>query len=96
MRKGWFKKAKRKFVKKRVIYWEIKYGFTEIPYLKARKSSITLGYDTIDNYFVLLNEIYEKGFVTGFWAARKLKLKFPNIWKFRFQKRLISNKGGKS
>lgn len=90
MRKGWFKKARKKFVKKRVYRWKLCFenSSEEIEFLNGwAGGSYTLKFHSHDFICQLLEKVRDFGFIEGFWYARKegKKKEGFNFW---FDKRI--------
>ncbi len=87
MRKGWFKKARKKFVKKRVYRWKLCTEFSreKIEYFRSGRN--TIQFYSHDHVYQLLEKISDLGFIKGFWYARKegRKKEGFNFW---FDKRI--------
>lgn len=95
MRKGWFKKAKRKFVKKRVYRWKLCAGHgqpakEEIEFLRSGGlfgRSATIKFSSHDRIYQILEKARDYGFVQGFWYAREI-IKKDEFFYFWFDKRI--------
>ena len=87
MRKGWFKKAKKKFVKKRVYRWEIS-SYRSTPKLQMlRTGSSNLQYTDKNERYQILEHAKNLGFIKGFLYGRELE-KGEEGWGLSFDKRV--------
>ena len=87
-RKGWFKKARKKFVKERVFRWVFRekrsYPGYEIEYL--HNSRAEMRWVVTDSMYQDLNHLYYSGFTRGFWEARRLA-KNSTTWRFYWDRK---------
>jgi len=74
-RKGWYKKAKLKFVLKRVFSYT--YGKDVLSYymIEVYRDMVEFSYSVKDGWYQRLKKIENKGFISGFWYARALSKK---------------------
>ena len=92
MRKGWFKKAKSKFVKKRVYRWTMA-SFGAFPRLEMyHNGRFDFRSGDKNERYQVLEHIKNLGFVAGFLYARKL-FKSEGAWGFHFDKRVKLEEG---
>lgn len=94
MRKGWFKKAKKKFVKKRIYRWEINSYGSEPKLQMGHSGCSTLIHEDRDERYQILEHAQDLGFIKGFWYGRKLD-KGMEGWGLHFDKRVNLEEGGK-
>jgi len=87
-KRGWFKKAREKFVNERIFSWTFsnyRDNFShEIEALNGGK--ISLKYNDKSEKYQVINAIGNLGFVNGFWKARKYAKEHDNNWCFSFDK----------
>ena len=82
-RKGWDKKARDKFVRKRVFVY--KYGDNETE-IAVYGNSREYTYYSKDDWYQRVRKVGDRGFTRGFWYARGLGKK--NIGYFSWNKKL--------
>ena len=87
MRKGWFRKARIKFIKKRVYRWVVtSYGSN--PSIEMSHTGFsTLTYYSKDEQYQILERLQDLGFVKGFLYGRKLD-RGKEGWGLRFDNRV--------
>ena len=90
-KKGWFKKARKKFVNKRVFSWKLENYRKHFDYgIRVFKNSNTLiKYADKDRDYQIVHAISDLGFVKGFWKAREYAKKNDYDWCFGFDKKII-------
>lgn len=91
MRKGWFKKAKKKFIRKRVYKWELTEVFgayVKYEIIFIHNEGAKLLWISRDNQYQVLKKALSLGFVDGFIYARKKHVKAPKSWLFFYDKRI--------
>lgn len=86
-RKGWFKKAKKKFVKKRVYRWCFYFAGRDYDLERYQSGRFSMKYRDRDATFQQLENIKILGFVKGFWKARSMAHNSES-WCFYFDKRI--------
>jgi len=75
-RKGWYKKAKLRFVLKRVYNYTYEGSGYNSPSITAYEGNFEYKYYTKDSVtFQRIMQIKNKGFIGGFWYARALSKK---------------------
>ena len=89
-KKNWFKKARYKFVKKRVLYWNFYYEGLGSSFVSYELKMDCFGRgelhysDKFNDRYYLLERISKLGFVKGFWEARRIAQKDED-WGFIFK-----------
>ncbi len=90
MKKGWFKKAKRLFVKRRVYEWKFQSERGSQPDFTL--SCIVNDYPSCSGWFFfdqdnqILAHLRSLSFVKGFWKARELSKTHSDDYKFLYTK----------
>lgn len=88
-RKGWFKKAKKKFVRERVYRWSFRRPWPNREELEYHRSGRhTMEYYDRDIIFQQLEKVENLGFMKGFWKARSMAKADPKFWIFYFDKKV--------
>lgn len=90
-RKGWFKKARKKFVSKKVFSWKLfnrKEGYFHHEIQKINDGSSNMRYLDKGDCYQILKTIDEFSFVEGFWKAKKYAEDNSDIWCFYFKKNI--------
>jgi len=72
MRRGWYKRARKKFVRKRVYSWRFQEGWMQHhDKLECRRDGVRYQYSN-NTWEQRIRKLKEMGFVKGFWSARQL------------------------
>jgi len=74
-RKGWYKKARIKFVWKRVFSYTYEKDVLSSYMIEVYRDTVEFSYSTKDDWYQRLKKIENKGFIGGFWYARALSKK---------------------
>ena len=87
-RNGWFKKARKKFVNKRVFSWDFSNYRERYNYMieAIEGQGMKLRYIDKDKNYQIINTISNLGFIEGFWKAREYAKNHNDIWCFSFDK----------
>lgn len=91
VRKGWYKKAKKKFIRKKIYSWKLcepfgSIGKYEIEFIHNEGTRIT--FQSKSHKYQALKKAQILGFVKGFFYARKLHQEAPDFWWFFYEKRI--------
>jgi len=89
--KGWYKRARKKFVKKRVFRWSFTVyggGASMRASVEHRRFSREIKYRDKDKSYQIVTKVAYAGFVNGFWLGRKLVRKKPDKYYLSFDKRI--------
>lgn len=89
-RKGWYKRAKRKFVKKRAWKWGIMESNKASPVFTLeiiRGEGCKYGYAEKEIRYQTFQYLISRGFDKGFWEARQLGKEKPKVWVFYWMKK---------
>jgi len=89
-KKGWFKKARIKFVEKRVFSWTLSdYKQNSRYQIQSLNSGGgTIRYMLKDESYQVIKAVDDLGFVEGFFKAREYSKKHNNEWDFSFAKKI--------
>lgn len=87
-RKGWFKKARKKFANGRIFSWTLSHYRDNFSHqIEAlNDGGISLKYNDRSEKYQVINTIHGLGFTDGFWKAREYAKKHDNNWCFTFDK----------
>ena len=89
-RKGWYKKARIKFVNKKVFSWTLskhkQNSHCQIQSLNSGGG--TIRYMSKDENYQIIKAVDDLGFVKGFFKAREYAKKHSDEWYFSFAKKI--------
>lgn len=87
-KRGWFKKARKKFVSERIFSWALSHYRDNFSHqIEALNDGrITLKYNDKSEKYQVINAIHGLGFASGFWKAREYAKGYDDNWCFSFDK----------
>jgi len=92
-RRGWFKKARKKFVSKRIFSWDL--WSTNYKWTRGYSLQCIMGEHITIRYISPMNEEYQilcairkLGPERGFWKAREYAIEHSGNWRFAFNKKI--------
>ena len=90
MRKNWFKKAKKKFIKKRIFRWILCEKWHSPPHVEVEyvwNEGASLTYCSKDHLYQIIRKAKDLGFIKGFLYAESVAKRDPKSWRFYFDKK---------
>jgi len=87
-KKGWFKKARKRFTSERIFSWTLSHYRDRFSHQieASNDGEISLRYDDRSEKYQVINAIHSLGFTDGFWKARAYAKEHDNNWCFSFDK----------
>ena len=89
-KRGWFKRAKYKWVRKNVLQWTLEswgvYSYYRLVYTPNSSKRTYLIESDLRNHCLM--QIEDLGFEKGFWFARNLAKHSPDEWWFDYVRKL--------